>query len=77
MVDMNLDLAQAARRAGWNVLTVHPRGAWGYEGDYSIGNTVADSGAAMAFLRDPSDAEKYSVDLKKLAIFSLGHSVGG
>jgi hypothetical protein len=27
--EQNLDLAQAIRRAGWNVLTLHYRGAWG------------------------------------------------
>ena len=27
--EQNLDLAQAARRDGWNVLTLHYRGSWG------------------------------------------------
>jgi predicted alpha/beta-fold hydrolase len=26
--EQNLDLAQAVRRAGWNVLTMHYRGSW-------------------------------------------------
>jgi uncharacterized protein len=30
--EQNLDLAQAIRRAGWNVLTLHYRGAWGSPG---------------------------------------------
>jgi dipeptidyl aminopeptidase/acylaminoacyl peptidase len=27
--EQNIDLAQAVRRAGWNVLTIHYRGSWG------------------------------------------------
>jgi pimeloyl-ACP methyl ester carboxylesterase len=30
--EQNLDLAQSIRRAGWNVLTLHYRGAWGSPG---------------------------------------------
>src|SRR5437588_55662 len=30
--EQNLDLAQAIRRAGWNVLTLHYRGSWGSPG---------------------------------------------
>jgi pimeloyl-ACP methyl ester carboxylesterase len=32
--EQNLDLAQAARRAGWNVLTLHYRGSWGSPGPF-------------------------------------------
>src|ERR1700757_1113426 len=31
--EQNLDLAQAIRRAGWNVLAVHYRGSWGVKGE--------------------------------------------
>src|ERR1039457_7191153 len=34
--EQNLDLAQAIRRAGWNVLTLHYRGSWGSPGFFSI-----------------------------------------
>src|SRR5262245_18105606 len=34
--EQNLDLAQAIRRAGWNVLTMHYRGTWGSPGDFSL-----------------------------------------
>ena len=43
--ERNLDLAQAVRRAGWNVLTFTYRGAWGSEGDFSISNSLEDSRA--------------------------------
>ena len=34
--EQNLDLAQVARRAGWNVLTFHYRGSWGSPGAFSV-----------------------------------------
>src|SRR4029079_14228842 len=39
----NVDVAQAVRRAGWNVLTFTYRGAWGSEGDFSIANAIEDA----------------------------------
>lgn len=41
--ERNLDLAQAIRRAGWNVLTFTYRGAWGSTGAFSIANSVEDT----------------------------------
>src|ERR1700694_2402048 len=32
--EKNLDLAQAVRRAGWNVITFNYRGSWGSPGGY-------------------------------------------
>src|SRR5919206_2429948 len=45
--ERNLDLAHALRRAGWNVLFFHYRGAWGSEGRYSYRHQVADVRAAL------------------------------
>lgn len=73
--EQNLDLAQAIRRAGWNVLTMHYRGSWGSAGTFSIANAVEDAEAAMAFLKQPENAAKYGVDTRRLAIG--GHSMGG
>ena len=73
--EQNLDLAQAVRRAGWNVLTVHYRGSWGSEGDYSISNALSDTNAAMDFLLDPRNTDKYKIDVKTLVV--AGHSTGG
>src|ERR1700751_2289463 len=42
--EQNLDLAQAIRRAGWNVLTMHYRGSWGSPGAVSIDGAVAEAG---------------------------------
>jgi pimeloyl-ACP methyl ester carboxylesterase len=73
--ERNLDLAQAARRAGWNVLTFTYRGAWGSEGDFSISNAVEDTAAAMAFLRSSDAVREYGIDPARLVI--AGHSMGG
>jgi len=49
--EQNLDLAQAIRRAGWNVLTMHYRGSWGSPGVFSIAHVLEDVDAAVAFVR--------------------------
>lgn len=73
--ERNLDLAQAVRRAGWNVLTFTYRGAWGSQGKFSILHALQDTGAAMEFLRSPGTAAKYGVDTNRIVI--AGHSMGG
>lgn len=73
--EQNLDLAQAVRRAGWNVLTMHYRGSWGSPGSFSIGAALEDAEAAMAFLQLPANAAKYGIDPRRLLIG--GHSMGG
>ena len=73
--EQNLDLAQAMRRAGWNVLTFHYRGSWGSSGDFSFLHAIGDTDAALDFLRDPGTDEKYRIDPKKIVAF--GHSMGG
>ena len=60
--ERNLDLAQAVRRAGWNVLTFTYRGAWGSEGDFSISNAFEDTRAAMDFLRSDEAISAYGID---------------
>lgn len=73
--EQNLDLAQAVRRAGFNVLTLHYRGAWGSPGDFSFAHAAEDADAALAFLRDPKTAAQFGVDTARL--FVAGHSMGG
>jgi uncharacterized protein len=73
--ERNLDLAQAIRRAGWNVLTFTYRGAWGSEGVFSIANSVEDAEAAIAFLRTPEAAQIYRIDTNRIVV--AGHSMGG
>src|SRR5690348_3354427 len=73
--EQNLDLAQAARRAGWNVLTLHYRGSWGSEGDFSFLNAAEDAHAALAFLRDPANVARFHIDPNRIVL--AGHSMGG
>jgi pimeloyl-ACP methyl ester carboxylesterase len=72
--ERNMDLAQAVRRAGWNVLTFTYRGAWGSQGTFSIHHALDDARAALEFLRSDA-AETYDVDLRRLVV--AGHSMGG
>jgi pimeloyl-ACP methyl ester carboxylesterase len=73
--EKNIDLAQALRRAGFNVVYFHFRGAWGSEGEYRIMNLEADVAAVLSFLRDTENAARYRVDPSRLSL--LGHSMGG
>lgn len=72
--ERNLDLAQAIRRAGWDVLTFTYRGAWGSPGDFSISNAVEDTAAAVAFARSP-DGAALGIDPRHIVL--AGHSMGG
>src|SRR3954467_4331013 len=72
--ERNLDLAQAIRRSGWDVLTFTYRGAWGSPGDFSISNAMEDTAAALEFARSDA-AAKLGID--KSHIVLAGHSMGG
>ncbi len=72
--EQNLDLAQAMRRAGWDVLTLHYRGSWGTPGDFSFRHVLEDADAALAWLRRPA-ARAAGVDGARIAV--VGHSMGG
>lgn len=73
--EQNLDLAQAARRAGWNVLTLHYRGSWGSPGAFSFGNASEDAFTALQFLQQPATIARYRIDTSALVV--AGHSMGG
>jgi pimeloyl-ACP methyl ester carboxylesterase len=73
--ERNLDLAQAVRRTGWNVLTFTYRGAWGSPGNFTIAGALEDTAAAVAFLHRPEVAAKYDVDPARIVLG--GHSMGG
>ncbi|PHR92129.1 MAG: alpha/beta hydrolase [Robiginitomaculum sp.] len=73
--EKNLDIAQAVRRAGFNVLFFHYRGAWGSEGDFSLTHVIEDALAASTFVRSTDSLEKYRIDPEHISF--LGHSMGG
>lgn len=73
--EQNLDLAQALRRSGWSVLTLHYRGSWGSPGTYSYQHLIEDGEAAVDFVRDRSNDAKYFLDPQRIVL--AGHSSGG
>jgi diadenosine tetraphosphate (Ap4A) HIT family hydrolase/pimeloyl-ACP methyl ester carboxylesterase len=73
--ETNIDLMQAVRRAGWNVMRINYRGSWGSPGKFSFANARADGEAAVAFLRDPANVAKYHIDPTRIVV--AGHSMGG
>jgi pimeloyl-ACP methyl ester carboxylesterase len=73
--EKNLDLAQAIRRDGWDVVSFDYRGAWGSPGDFSFTHSIEDTQSAIACLRDPAHASKLRSDPAYLVL--IGHSMGG
>ena len=73
--EKNLDLAQAIRRSGWDVLYFNYRGSWGTPGSFSFTRAIEDADSAVAWLRDPANAKKLRSDPKDIVL--IGHSMGG
>ena len=73
--EKNLDLAQAARRFGWNAVTFNYRGSWGSPGHYTFANDLEDADAVLAYLEDPANAARLGIDTKHIVL--AGHSLGG
>ena len=73
--EKNLDLAQAVRRAGWDVITFNYRGSWGSPGNFRFGNNLEDADAVIAFLHDSATARKLNLDSRRMVL--AGHSMGG
>ena len=73
--ERNLDLAQDIRRAGWDVLYFNYRGSWGSPGDFSFSHSIEDVASAVAYLRQPANAEKLRLDPSRIVL--IGHSMGG
>jgi pimeloyl-ACP methyl ester carboxylesterase len=73
--EKNLDLAQAIRRDGFNVLYFNYRGSWGTPGAFSFAHCMEDAEAAIDYLRDPANAKRLRVDPSTIVL--IGHSMGG
>jgi dipeptidyl aminopeptidase/acylaminoacyl peptidase len=73
--ERNLDLAQALRRDGWNVVFFHYRGAWGSAGTFSFGNALEDAAAVVRTVRSPAFSSEHRVDPEHVVL--VGHSMGG
>ena len=73
--EKNLDLAQAVRRAGWNVVTFNYRGSWGSPGTFHFAQNPDDAKAVLAYLRVSAHAAALGIDTKRMVL--MGHSMGG
>lgn len=73
--EKNLDVAQALRRLGWNVVFFHYRGAWGAEGEFSYRGAEQDVQVVLQYMSEAGNAEKLRIDPQKISI--VGHSMGG
>jgi uncharacterized protein len=73
--ERNADLAQSLRRAGYDVLLFHYRGAWGSQGKFGFSNALEDVGSALAETRTASFAKRFRSDPSRVVL--VGHSMGG
>ena len=73
--EQNLDIAQALRARGWNVLAMHYRGSWGVKGNFSFAHAAEDADTQVHYLLDPANAKKYRIDAHHIVV--IGHSMGG
>lgn len=73
--EKNLDLAQAIRRAGWNVVFFHYRGSWGSQGNFSLDNCLEDVTAILKFLKEDTNISNFRIERSKIVL--IGHSMGG
>jgi len=73
--EKNLDVAQALRSKGWNVVFFHYRGAWGSEGEFSFRNAEQDVQAVLNYLNDEKNALQLRIERKQISV--VGHSMGG
>lgn len=73
--ERNLDVAQALRRAGYDVLYFDYRGNWGSGGTFSRTHAIEDVAAALAWVRSTAIAKEYRIDTLRVAL--VGHSMGG
>lgn len=73
--EQNLDLAQTARRAGWNVLTIHYRGSWGGPGIFRFEHCLQDAAAALNWIHEAAREHGSKLDPDRIVV--VGHSMGG
>jgi alpha/beta superfamily hydrolase len=73
--EKNLDIAQAARRAGWVAVTFNYRGSWGSPGNFRFAGTLEDAAAVLAYVREAEHAQKLRADASRIVL--AGHSMGG
>jgi len=73
--EKNLDLAQALRKAGWNALFFHYRGAWGSEGEFSFVGAEQDVQTVINYVQQAETAKSLRINPEMISL--VGHSMGG
>jgi pimeloyl-ACP methyl ester carboxylesterase len=73
--EVNFDLAQTLRRAGFTVVTFHYTGSWGSGGRFTLAHGIDDAAALLAHIREPGIAESWGIDPSHILV--IGHSYGG
>jgi pimeloyl-ACP methyl ester carboxylesterase len=73
--EKNLDLAQAIRRDGWNVVTFNYRGSWGSPGVFRFGQNLEEADAVLAYVHDPANEQALGIEPR--CVVMMGHSMGG
>lgn len=73
--ERNTDLAHIFRRAGWNAVVFHYRGAWGSSGVYRFSHILEDIQVVLDYFRNSTIAAQYRIDPAKVIV--VGHSLGG
>ena len=72
--EKNLDLAQALRRVGFNILYFDYRGTWGGPSSFSVARGYEDAASALAFATNAENAGTLRIDRGRISL--LGHSYG-
>ena len=73
--ERNLDLAQALRSNGRNVIYFNYRGSWGSQGEFLYSNCLEDVTKVIDFFDMPENSERYRIKPNSYILF--GHSTGG
>lgn len=73
--ERNLDLGQAARQAGWDVLYFDYRGSWGSGGRFSFAHALEDVRHVLGYMRSAELRQRFRIDPERIVL--LGHSMGG
>ena len=71
--EKNLDVSQALRKQGFNVVFFHYTGAWGSEGEFSFLNAEEDVQTVLNYMN--INAADLRIDKRLISI--VGHSMGG
>lgn len=70
-----LGLAERLHASGFNILVFNYQGSYQSEGNFSFDNCIDNSGAAIEFLLNPVNQNRYNIDTSKIVV--CGYSFGG